>query len=66
MTGKGEAPAVARGLGPRVVGHQSTATDKTQSPPPNLGLRGWQSCFPGKPGFLVVSDGGYQPRFGAS
>lgn len=32
MTGKGEAPAVAQGLAPRVVGHQSTATGKKRSP----------------------------------
>lgn len=62
MTRKGEAPAVARGLGLRVAGPQSSATGKkknkkTQPLTPNSGVRGWQAHVPGKAGFRVVLSG---------
>ena len=62
MTRKGEAPAVARGLGLRAAGPQSAATGKKkkktpQPPTPNSGVRGWQAHVPGKAGFRVVLSG---------
>lgn len=66
MTRKGEAPRCGPKVGAEGRGLSEHYDRQICSPTSKFASRVGRSCVPGKPGILVVLDGGYQPGSGVS